>query len=43
VLAEIQKLYTLERELKQTNADENHIVAMRKEKAAPVIAGLNNG
>jgi len=40
VLAEIQKLYTLERELKQTNADENHIVAMRKEKAAPVIAGL---
>ena len=40
VLAEIQKLYALERELKQTNADEKHIVAMRKEKAAPVIAGL---
>jgi transposase len=40
VLAEIQKLYALERELKQTNADEKQIVAMRKEKAVPVIAGL---
>ena len=40
VLAEIQKLYALERELKQTNADETKIVAMRKEKAAPVIAAL---
>jgi hypothetical protein len=40
VLAEIQKLYALERELRQTNADEKQIVAMRKEKAAPVIAAL---
>jgi transposase len=40
VLAEIQKLYALERELKQTNADEKEVVAMRKERAAPVIAGL---
>ena len=40
VLAEIQKLYALERELKQTNAEEKQVVAMRKEKAAPVIAGL---
>ena len=40
VLAEIQKLYALERELKQTNADEKQVVAMRKENAAPVIAGL---
>jgi transposase len=40
VLAEIQKLYALERELKQTNADEKQVVAMRKEKAVPVIADL---
>ena len=40
VLAEIQKLYALERELKQTNADEKQVVAMRKENAAQVIAGL---
>ena len=40
MLAEIQKLYALERELKQTNAEEKQVVAMRKEKAAPVIAGL---
>jgi transposase len=40
VLSEIQKLYALERELKQTNADEKQIVAMRQEKAVPVIAAL---
>jgi transposase len=40
VLEEIQKLYALERELKQTHADEKQIVALRREKAEPVIATL---
>jgi transposase len=40
VLAEIQKLYTLEREIKETNPAATVIVAMRKEKALPVIETL---
>jgi transposase len=46
VLEEIQKLYALERELraascgKQTHANDEQVVAARKEKATPVIAAL---
>ena len=40
VLAEIQKLYALEREIKETNPNETEVLAMRKESAFPVIEGL---
>ena len=40
VLAEIQKLYALEREIKETNPNETEVLAMRKERALPVIEGL---
>lgn len=40
VLTEIQKLYALEREIKETTSENAEIVAMRKEKALPVIEEL---
>jgi transposase len=40
VLEEIQKLYALEREIKETKASATEIMAMRKERAVPVIEGL---
>ncbi len=40
VLAEIQKLYALEREIKETNPNEMEVLTMRKEHAFPVIEGL---
>jgi transposase len=40
VLVEIQKLYALEREIKQTNPSQTQIVSMRKAIALPVIEGL---
>jgi len=40
VLQEIQKLYALEREIKEQNLTEEQIVVLRTEKALPVIEGL---
>jgi len=40
VLQEIQKLYALEKEIKEQNLTEEKIVALRTEKALPVIEGL---
>ncbi len=40
VLQEIQKLYALEREIKEQNLNEDQTVALRTEKALPIIEGL---
>jgi transposase len=40
VLTEIQKLYAVEREIKETNASPAEALAMRQERAVPVIKGL---
>jgi transposase len=40
VLAQIQKLYALERQLRETGATETDIITKRRETALPVIEGL---